>query len=136
MPAIPAVRSAVDHTVDPPRARVRLTGEFDLAMREHLDHVLTVLRFRGCTTIQVDAQDVSFVDASCLRVLHTQAHLLREAGGVLRLVAASAVFIRTVEAAGYRALVPGGPDPGEPPRLPRPRGRATAVPPPQQPPPA
>ena len=108
MTAMRPARPVVSCTFQPPRALVRLGGEFDLASRDHLSDVLACLRLRGCTTVEVDAQEVTFVDASCLRVLHTEAVRLRGAGGALRMVAASALVVRIVEAAGYLDLLPGG----------------------------
>lgn len=108
MTAMRPVRPVVSCTFQPPRALVRLGGEFDLSSRGHLSDVLACLRLRGCTTVEVDAQEVTFVDASCLRVLHTEAVRLRSAGGTLRMVAASALVVRVVEAAGYLDLLPGG----------------------------
>jgi len=101
-------RPVLTFTFRAPRARVRLAGDFDLAARDHLHDVMTCLRSRGCVTVEVDAQDVTFVDAAYLRTLSAEAALLREAGGALQLVAASATFARTAEAAGYRNLMPEG----------------------------
>lgn len=89
----------------PPRARLRMVGDFDLSTRDHLADVLGCLRVRGCTTVEVDAQEVAFVDASTLRALHVEAARLREEGGALVVVAASQVFARIVAIAGYADLL-------------------------------
>ena len=90
----------------PPRARVRMVGDFDLSTCEHLADVLACLRLRGCRTVEVDAQEATFVDASTLRVLHVGAERLRAEGGALVVVAASPVFARIVALAGCTDLFP------------------------------
>jgi anti-anti-sigma factor len=83
-----------------------MVGEFDLSTRDHLADVLECLRLRGCTAVEVDARDVSFVDASTLRVLHEEAVRLRRVDGTLVVVAGSETFARIVGLARYADLVP------------------------------
>jgi anti-anti-sigma factor len=86
---------------------VRLEGELDLATRDELAGLLACLRLHGCSLVEVDALRVTFVDATCLRVLHDERRRLRAGGGTLRLVAASSFFVKVLDAAGYDDLLPG-----------------------------
>lgn len=90
----------------PPKGRVRLAGEFDLRTREHLADVVRSLRRCGCSVVEIDASRVTFVDASCLRLMHDEGRRLRGDGGELRVTAGSDVFVKLVRAAGYAELMP------------------------------
>ncbi|WP_374456049.1 STAS domain-containing protein [Nocardioides sp.] len=106
MSAAPPVDPVVSCTFQPPRAFVELRGEFDIAVREQLADELARARLAGCTRVEVDARDVGFIDASCLRVLHQETVRQARGGGTLQIVTASAVMVRTVTVAGYADLAP------------------------------
>jgi anti-anti-sigma factor len=90
----------------PPAARLRITGELDLATRERLREALRDLRARRCSRVEVDAADVDFVDATSLRVLHEERLRLLDEGGRLDVVAGSPTYLLVSQLAGYDDLRP------------------------------
>ncbi len=81
--AIPAQRDDGD------AACLVLSGELDLANVAQTDARLKGLLRSGTRTIDVDLQDVTFLDLTTLRVLLKTDDLLRARGGHLQLVNAS-----------------------------------------------
>jgi anti-sigma B factor antagonist len=85
---------------DPPRARVALTGDLDLAtapeVREALSEVLTL----GASLVELDLAHVTFIDANALGVLCSFRGRLSRAGGELAIAAWSPEVGRTCAAAG------------------------------------
>jgi len=82
-PSIPAQRATPDG------ARLVLSGELDLANVAHTDIRLQELVRSGARTLQVDVQEVTFLDLTTLRVLLRADEVLRARGGHLRLINAS-----------------------------------------------
>jgi len=79
-PGIPAQRAGHD------TARLVLTGELDLATVARTDTRLKELIRSGARIIDVDFQDVTFLDLTTLRVLLQADEVLRARGGHLRLI--------------------------------------------------
>lgn len=78
--AIPAQRAHRDS------ACLVLTGDLDQAHVTQTQARLEELLRRGVRTVEVDLQDVTFLDLSTLRVLLHADQVLRARGGRLRLV--------------------------------------------------
>jgi anti-sigma B factor antagonist len=87
-------------------AKVRVTGELDLATNDRLREGLRSVMARGCARLELDLAGVSFIDASSLRVLDQEQRRFAESGGTLEVVAASRCHLRVSELAGYRNLQP------------------------------
>lgn len=86
--------------VIPPDAVIKAGGELDIFTTRQLSHRLQDAIEVGCRRVLMDLGEVSFVDASALRVLdrfHTQ---LTEAEGSLRFVAWSPPFLRLCRMTG------------------------------------
>ena len=108
------MRTSFQFSCDPPLARVRITGELDLAANDRLLDVLRCLAFRRCTHVELDLDGVSVVDAHTLRLLAEEQQRLVDTGGGLRVVAASGCFRLVSRLAGYDNLQPAD---EQPPRL-------------------
>lgn len=67
-------------------ARLVLTGELDLANVAQTDMRLQELVRSGARSIEVDVQDVTFLDLTTLRALLRTDEVLRARGGYLRLI--------------------------------------------------
>ena len=83
-----------------------MCGEFDLRTHDPLADILMCLRDQDCSRIYLDASGLTFVDASCMRVLHNEGDRLRARGGALQVTAGSPTFVRLARAAGYPDLSP------------------------------
>jgi anti-anti-sigma factor len=101
-------------TCDAPVARLRVSGDLDLSSGALLTDVFDCLEFRGCLLIEMDLSAIGFVDASSLSLLHHEQCRLRESGGDLQVVAASAPFLLVARLAEYDTLEPA---PTSPPHL-------------------
>jgi anti-anti-sigma factor len=95
-------------TCDPPRARLRLSGELDLSTREQLGDVLVCLTLAGCRRVEIDLAAVTFIDAGTLRVLSDEQRRLAGCGGALEVVVASDAALQLCSLAGYPGLAPSG----------------------------
>jgi anti-anti-sigma factor len=95
-------------TCDPPVARLRLSGEFDLSTHEQLGDVLACLTLAGCRRIDIDLAAVTFIDAGTLRVLADEQRRLARCGGALEVVVASRAHLFVCDLAGYPGLAPAG----------------------------
>jgi anti-anti-sigma factor len=99
------MRTDFRFTCAPPRARLYLVGEFDLSTRDALDVVLGSLRRRGCTRLELDLADVTFIDVCTLAVLDREQRRLREDGGELQVALASRRCQRVTRLVGYHDLL-------------------------------
>ncbi len=76
-----------------------LSGDLDLAAARLLQQAIDVARRRGRHHVSVDAEAVSFIDSAGLMVLLEARNQLADAGGTLRLSAASQPVKRILEIA-------------------------------------
>jgi anti-anti-sigma factor len=90
----------------PPLGRVRITGELDLSTGEQLQDVLDRSTAHGCTLLELDLVEVSFVDAHSLGILDRHQRWLTRIGGQLEVVAASRSYVLVADLAGYDNLRP------------------------------
>src|SRR4051794_28782418 len=93
-------------TCDRPLARLRISGELDLATREQLGDVLVCLALAGCRRVEIDLGAVTYIDAGTLRVLADEQRRLAASGGTLEVVVASAAHVLVCGLAGYPGLAP------------------------------
>ncbi|MCU1372984.1 MAG: anti-sigma factor antagonist [Actinomycetia bacterium] len=84
---------------------VHLRGEIDLATAPALDRELTTLRDRGAQRLWLDLAEVTFLDASGVRVLCRTAGALDAAGGGLELVGPRGMVRRVLEITGLGGLI-------------------------------
>jgi anti-sigma B factor antagonist len=95
-------------------ARLRLSGELDLAsgavLRAAVDDQLAL----GWRVIEIDAAGLRFCDAAGLGVLVTAQRRFQAIGGRLHLIAVSPAMARLLSITGLTGLVPrlGSPDKG------------------------
>ncbi|WP_166390542.1 STAS domain-containing protein [Nocardioides ochotonae] len=94
----------------PTHTLLRLRGEFDLASRPLLLHRLLEARSYG-PRVWVDADDVKFIEASCLHQLDRFRRRLRADGGSLRVIRASAYYELICRLADYGEMLPSGVSP-------------------------
>jgi anti-anti-sigma factor len=99
------MRTDFQYTCAPPRARLRVVGELDASTNDRLCDVLDCLHFRRCNQVEVDLAAVTFIDASSLRVLHTEQRRLLVDGGSLEVVAASKCHQLVARLAQYDGLL-------------------------------
>ena len=83
----PAVTTLTDIT--PPKARVHVRGELDLATRHLLTEPLNRATTAGCRDISLDLGGVTFMDAGTLRAIIELDHRLTGADGTLTVIHAS-----------------------------------------------
>lgn len=93
----------------PPLGRIRIFGELDAESVDHLTDVLESLVLRGCTHVKVDVEEVSYIDPTCLHVLHEVHRRLSLEGEGVALVGANEYHRLVTQHAGYAALLPGSP---------------------------
>jgi anti-sigma B factor antagonist len=93
----------------PPHGVVAASGELDifssLVLVDRLRHAVDC----GCTDLILDASGVSFVDGSGLGALCRFHRTFVAGGGRLRVINASARFVRVCQLAGYDQLLPSPP---------------------------
>ena len=100
------MRTTILATWNPPAFTIRLRGEFDLATQQLLRWRFADATKLGCTTVRVDAGDVTYIDCGSLQVLADAAERLAADGGELAVVQASSPFGLVAEAAGFGCLRP------------------------------
>ncbi len=91
---------------DPPVMRLRIAGEIDLGSNDQLRDLFLCFFLWGCSRVELDLSDISFIDTSCLQVFDKEQRRLAEFGGRLEVVAASPLHLRVSHLAGYRDLQP------------------------------
>lgn len=104
------MRADLAFTLDPPRSRLRVTGELDLATTDRLRGVLDAIERNGCTRVDVDLARASFVDVGSWHVLDDYRRRFERFGGFLVVLDASDWTRFVAEAAGFVHLL--APDDG------------------------
>ncbi|MQW77840.1 hypothetical protein GHK92_18370 [Nocardioides sp. dk4132] len=89
----------------PTHTLLRLRGELDLASRPLLLYRLLEARSYG-PRVWVNADDVEFIEASCLYQLDRFRRRLSADGGLLRVIRASAYYELICQLAGYGEMLP------------------------------
>lgn len=92
---------------EPPLAQVRIVGELDPSATERLVDVLGAMAVGGCTYVQVDLEEVSYVDDINLHALREEQQRLRAAGGDLVVAGASDYHRVVARRAGLARLLLG-----------------------------
>ena len=99
-------------TCDPPGARLRFSGEFDLSTNEQVDELFDLVAARGCDRLELDLADVSFIDAGTLYLLDAHRRRITSGGGSFVVVAESSCYRRVCELTHFVVLTADGqPDP-------------------------
>ena len=93
-----------EFTCQPPSGHLRIVGDLDGTTVDHLADVLDVMTLRGCTHVVVDLEEVTYLDARNLHVLH-EVHQRLLVGGVgLRLDGANEYHRLVARHEGYWEL--------------------------------
>jgi anti-anti-sigma factor len=100
------MRARFQFTCDPPVARLRITGELDISTGADLRAMFAAIDEQGCRLIELDADEITFIDAYALAVLRHEQRRLLASGGDLEVVAASAWFVLVARLAEYDTLLP------------------------------
>lgn len=100
------MRTRFHTTFDSLGACVRIEGDLDLTTTPALHDELTAVRATGSTRVELDLDEITFVDAHSLRLLDQEQRRLRDLGGELRVASASASFALISAVAGYADLLP------------------------------
>ncbi|MFS0884833.1 STAS domain-containing protein [Aeromicrobium sp. 179-A 4D2 NHS] len=95
-----------EFTCQPPLGRLRIVGDLDANTVDHLTDVLECLALRGCTRVEVDVEEVTYIDTRTLHVLHEVHRRLVIRGGGLSLVSTGSYHELVARHAGYGALLP------------------------------
>jgi len=103
-----AMHAQIVATFEPPAARLRLVGELDITV----DSVM-VRRFQDiadlkCHAVEIDGTDVTYIDASLLRLLASEKTTIEHEGGSCVLTRTSLVFALVAQLAGFQQLLPYG----------------------------
>lgn len=85
------------HDGDQRSATIRLSGEFDLTNAARIREVFTTALELGCTAVQLDMSEVSFLGSATLRELLTALRLAAEAQVQITPVAISPVTRRLLD---------------------------------------
>lgn len=88
----------------PTTSRLAVRGELDLASRDRLRWRLAQADQFSRVSVQLDTSGVTYVDASCLRVVEDTRLRLEASGRILEVVAASREFAMISDLAGYVEL--------------------------------
>jgi anti-sigma B factor antagonist len=83
--------SVVVVEVGPPRARLRVRGEIDIATCPHLDETVASVCAAGVDLLEIDLSEVTFMGSSGLASLLRAQRLAVENGGGVRLLEPSQV---------------------------------------------
>lgn len=112
-PSLPAPDPSVvsDHgwfdaasTTDGCQARIRVSGELDIATRPGFEATIQSVLSGGATMLEVDLVDVTFLDSSGVDVLHRTVRALLERGGHLVVTNASGPVRRVLDITGFTTL--------------------------------
>jgi len=98
-----ALRLFITNTA--PRSRLDVGGEIDLATIDALREHLALLVEAGAGDIDVDMADVTFCDATVLRVLFAAHQTLDADGRHIQIINASASTIRLLQLAGLDTIL-------------------------------
>lgn len=93
-----------EFTCQPPSGHLRIVGELDGTTVDHLADVLDVMTLRGCTAVVVDLEEVTYVDARNLHVLHEVHRRLLTDGDGLKFEGASEYHRLVARHEGYWGL--------------------------------
>lgn len=85
---------SIRSTVTPPDVRLNLDGELDIFTAGQVRQAISQAIWSGCRRVQLDAEGVTFVDASALGVLVRARELMRSCAGTMEIVSFSPVFLR------------------------------------------
>lgn len=91
-------------TCQPPSGHLRIVGDLDATTVDHLADALDLMILRGCTHVVVDLDEVIYVDAGNLAVLHRIHEQLLDAGRGLRLHGANEYHRLVARHEGYWEL--------------------------------
>jgi len=103
------VQTEFEFTCHPPLGRLRVVGDLDVSTLDHLADVLEVMALRGCTRVEVDVEEVPYIDTRSLHVLHEVHRRLRLHGGGVEMVGAGTYHRIVAQHAGYADILPGDP---------------------------
>ncbi|GAB7005754.1 hypothetical protein JCM18899A_32270 [Nocardioides sp. AN3] len=101
------MRATLTFECDAPTAQVHMGGDLDLSTGVLLTDAFACLELSGCTRLEVDADDVTFIDAYTLALLRAEQRRLRESAGDLRVTAGSSYYRLVCGLAEYQTLQPG-----------------------------
>ena len=96
---------------DPPQAHVRMRGELDFATAPSMAAQFDQALASGCREFRLDLADVSFCDASTVRLLLGLQRQLRAVGGSLRIVEPARCVRRVFELVGLGGMLDGATEP-------------------------
>ena len=97
--------------IDPPDALVRMRGELDFATAPTMAAQLDEAVAAGCREFRVDLAEVSFCDASTVRLLLGLDRQLRALGGSLTIVEPVRCVRRVFELVGLGGMLDGATEP-------------------------
>jgi anti-anti-sigma factor len=103
-----AMSAKIVATFEPPAARLRLVGELDLTVDPIMMRRFQDIADLKCHDVEVDVTDVTYIDASLLRLLANQKTTIEHDGGSFVLTRASLVFALVAQLAGFQQLLPYG----------------------------
>jgi anti-sigma B factor antagonist len=92
-------------TADPPDARVRMYGELDFATAPTMSAEFENAVAAGCRVFELDLADVSFCDASTVRLLTGLERQLSAVGGSMSIVSPSRCVRRVFELVGLGGML-------------------------------
>ena len=96
---------------DPPRAHVRMRGELDFATAPSMAAQFDQAVAAGCRDFRVDLAEVSFCDASTVRLLLGLERQLYAVGGTLNIVEPARCVRRVFEIVGLGDMLDGATEP-------------------------
>jgi len=99
------VQTDFEFTCEPPLGRVRIIGDLDATTLDHLADVLECLALRGCLRVEVDVEEVTYLDTRALHVLHEVHRRLLVRDGGISLVSTTSYHDLVARHAGYAALL-------------------------------
>jgi anti-anti-sigma factor len=117
------VHTELDFTCDPPVARLRLAGEFDLSTDDQVKDLFDSVAACGCHDLELDLSAVSFMDLGTLYLLDAHRRRVTARGGSFVVVAESSCYRRVRELGRYVVLTVDGQADDAPGDGGRPRGR-------------
>src|SRR4051812_682509 len=101
-----AMHAQIVATFEPPAARLRLLGELDLTVDSEMMRRFQDIADLRCHAVEVDGTDVTYIDASLLRLLANEKTTIEHEGGSFVLTRTSLVFALVAQLAGFQQLLP------------------------------